>query len=211
MGNVLAFSNCHIEKAAKLQPKKGERWEAKLNFDELIFMIEGETLHCLAWITETDAYPLADKKTGAKPEFPGLAYFSFEKGDDSCASAFVEEMKKLDASCTYKGFLKPNPGVPMKTPEMRAIMLPEIFKLETTTNEKVDKGLLKPAPKSSGSNYKSTSKDEIASQRMKAIGILMNEGNPISLDETIALVKVRAEAAECSFDQYLALIKAVIE
>ena len=200
-----------LEGFGEVKPKKDEKWDTHIHFDEMAFLLEGNIAHCFAIVTQTNAYKLKDKETQKELELPAQCYFKIDASDGNCSKWIIEELKKLDASSCFKGFIKPTESLPVDSEQKWELFKSDIFKLESTTNEKLKREDCKPPTgKRGGGGYNSKSKSELAKERLKALQIILNEGNEADFNELMLLASSNANTEGMDKIRYFEVLTAMI-
>lgn len=184
---TLGFLKSGIDGYGKIQPKKGEDWNSRFDIDEMGFKIEGDTVHCYGYLSNSDAYMLKDDN-GNKPELPGLFYWSFDGSNSSCEKALKGYFSELDASKRYAGFIYVNAQM-VVTDGLEAALKPTLFALTEVPQDKVKDDAVKQTPQGKGSKYK-TPAERLAETLDAAKSALQGE----QVDEVLLMIESKLEA-----------------
>lgn len=212
MSNGFCMTKAYgLEGFGEIKPKRDEKWDTHIHFDECIFIFDGGVAHCFGWVTQTNAYKLKDKETQKEAELPGAFYWKLDSSDGDCSKRMVEELGKLDASSCYKGFMKPTETLPVDSEQKWSLFKDDMFKMETAPNEKLKREDCKaPQGKRGGGGYSSKSKDALAQERLKGLQLLINEGNDATFDELMLIAATSASAEGMDKIRYFEMLAAMI-
>lgn len=166
---------------AKIQPKKGDSYGVRIDFDDLHVINAGDDLHCFASVTGCDAVQLKDKET----QFPAVAYFKVSKSDSNVCENFIyDKLKNLktDGDKPLSGFVAINESMGFDRETLELVAAKVYSVTEMDGERKLKLGELK-APAGGGKNYKSPK--ERAEEKLSAAEFIIKDARFAQLAITL--------------------------
>ena len=190
--------------------KKGEPTKWRVDFNEMAIKREGNKVHCFFAGAETDAYALADKKSGKKWEPKGKCYAlvdgdSEEKGMKLAAKV----LEKLEEGKCYKGCLQVDGammGVDGYLADESKLSIVSDMLLQAMEVEAHDidpNNLVPPKPRNGGSwDSKSESTDERFKSRLAILKSLNENAESVTALKEGYLLLAEGEESKVSFIEF---------
>ncbi|MEM8611448.1 MAG: hypothetical protein AAGF93_05470 [Cyanobacteria bacterium P01_H01_bin.105] len=141
-------------KTAKIQPKKGDTYSVRVDFDDLHVIPDGDAVHCFAHVVGCDAVQLKDKEV----KFPETVYFKVSKSEANICENFIyDQLKELktDGEKPISGFLSINEGMGFDRETLELISAKVYSATELDGERQLKPSELKAPAGGSGKTYKS--------------------------------------------------------